>query len=98
LGKKIGRRAGIILAARLSAGQPTAGENYNLDAIASAVIGGTSLLGGIGSIPGTIIGALIIGVLNNGLILLNVSPYVQLVLKGAIIVVAVLIDMRSRRK
>jgi inositol transport system permease protein len=90
--------SGVILASRLSAGQPTAGENYNLDAIASAVIGGTSLLGGIGTIPGTIIGALIIGVLNNGLVLLNVSPYLQMVLKGVIIVAAVLIDMRARKK
>jgi inositol transport system permease protein len=84
--------AGIVLASRLSAGQPTAGNGYELDAIASAVIGGTSLSGGIGTIPGTIIGALIIGVLNNGLDLLNVSPYLQQVLKGAIIVGAVLLD------
>lgn len=89
--------SGIVLASRLSAGQPTAGVNYELDAIASAVIGGTSLAGGIGTIPGTIIGALIIGVLNNGLILLNVSPYVQQVLKGVIIVTAVLIDKRKKR-
>ncbi len=90
--------SGIVLASRLSAGQPTAGVNYELDAIASAVIGGTSLSGGVGTIPGTIIGALIIGVLNNGLILLNVSPYLQLVSKGIIIVAAVLLDARGRKK
>ncbi len=90
--------SGIVLASRLSAGQPTAGVNYELDAIASAVIGGTSLSGGIGTIPGTIIGALIIGVLNNGLVLLNVSPYLQLISKGVIIVVAVLLDARGRKK
>lgn len=88
--------SGIVLASRLSAGQPTAGVNYELDAIASAVIGGTSLAGGIGTIAGTIIGALIIGVLNNGLVLLNVSPYLQLVLKGVIIVTAVLLDKGRR--
>jgi inositol transport system permease protein len=89
--------SGIVLASRLSAGQPTAGVSYELDAVASAVIGGTSLSGGVGTIPGTIIGALIIGVLNNGLILLNVSPYVQQVLKGVIIVGAVLIDKRKKK-
>lgn len=90
--------AGIILASRLSAGEPTAGVNYELDAIASAVIGGTSLAGGIGTILGTIIGALIIGVLNNGLVLLGVSPYLQQLLKGVIIVTAVLLDMRNKNK
>lgn len=86
--------SGIILAARLSAGQPTAGVSYELDAIASAIIGGTSTVGGIGTIPGTIIGALIMGVLNNGLVLLNVSPYMQMVLKGVVIVGAVLLDKK----
>ncbi|TDT56504.1 ABC transporter permease [Fonticella tunisiensis] len=89
--------AGIVLASRLSAGQPTAGVSYELDAIASAVIGGTSLSGGVGTIPGTIIGALIMGVLNNGLDLLQVSAYWQQVLKGAIIVGAVLLDKKKNR-
>jgi len=83
---------GIVLASRLSAGQPTAGVGFELDAIASAVIGGTSFTGGVGTIFGTIVGALIIGVLNNGLDLLNVSAYYQQVLKGMIIVGAVLLD------
>lgn len=89
--------AGIILASRLSAGQPTAGVSYELDAIAASVIGGTSFSGGIGTIPGVIIGALIMGVLNNGLVLLNVSPYMQQVVKGVIIVAAVLMDKWTNR-
>lgn len=90
--------AGIVLASRLSAGQPTAGLAYEMDAIAAAVIGGTSFNGGIGTIPGTIVGALIIGVLNNGLDLLNVSAYWQQIVKAAIIVGAVLVDMNKTKK
>ena len=83
---------GIILTARVSSGNPTAGLAYELDAIASAVIGGTSLNGGVGFISGTIIGALIIGVLNNGLTLVGVSPYWQQIIKAIIIVGAVVLD------
>ncbi|NNV01622.1 ABC transporter permease [Brevibacillus sp. MCWH] len=90
--------AGIILTSRIASGQPTAGVMYELDAIAAAVIGGTSLSGGIGTIGGTIIGALIIGVMNNGLDLLNVSSYWQQILKGGIIVTAVFLDARKNRK
>jgi len=90
--------AGLMLTARISVGQPSMGVMYELDAIAAAVIGGTSLSGGIGTIPGTIIGALIIGVLNNGLDLLNVSSYWQQILKGIIIVIAVLIDSRKNKR
>jgi inositol transport system permease protein len=90
--------AGIILAARLSAGQPTAAEGYELDAIAASVIGGTSFSGGVGTVPGVIIGALIIGVMNNGLVLLNVSPYIQMIIRGSIIVAAVLLDEWTRQK
>ncbi|WP_342048256.1 ABC transporter permease [Bacillus sp. OTU530] len=90
--------AGLMLTARISAGQPSLGLMYELDAIAAAVIGGTSLNGGIGTIPGTMIGALIIGVLNNGLDLMNVSSYWQQILKGAIIVAAVLLDSRKNKK
>lgn len=88
----------LMLTARISVGQPSMGVMYELDAIAAAVIGGTSLTGGIGTIPGTIIGALIIGVLNNGLDLLNVSSYWQQILKGIIIVIAVLIDSRKNKR
>jgi len=90
--------AGIILASRVASGQPTAGLMYELDAIASAVIGGTSLFGGIGTIGGTVIGALIIGVIQNGLDLLNVNSYWQQIIKGAIIVTAVFIDSRKQKK
>ncbi|MFZ5967558.1 MAG: ABC transporter permease [Bacillota bacterium] len=90
--------AGIILTARITAGQPSMGVGYELDAIASAVIGGTSLNGGIGKITGTIVGALIIGVLNNGLDLMNVSSYWQQILKGCIIVGAVLLDAKKNKK
>ncbi|MEG1651470.1 MAG: ABC transporter permease [Oscillospiraceae bacterium] len=90
--------AGIILSSRIITGQPNAGEGYELDAIASAVVGGTSLAGGTGGIPGTIIGALIIGVIGNGLDLLGVSSYWQDIVKGAIIVVAVLLDRNKKRQ
>lgn len=89
---------GIVLTARVSSGNPTAGLSYELDAIASAVIGGTSLSGGVGYISGTIIGALIIGVLNNGLTLIGVSPYWQQVVKGLIIVGAVILDAYKNKR
>ncbi|WP_276643836.1 ribose ABC transporter permease [Caldibacillus debilis] len=87
--------AGIILASRLNSAQPTAGISYELDAIAAVVIGGTSLSGGRGRIAGTLIGALIIGVLNNGLNLLNVSSFYQQVVKGGVILLAVLLDRKK---
>jgi inositol transport system permease protein len=89
--------AGLVLSSRIGSGQAGLAVGYELDAIASAVIGGTSLSGGIGTIWGTIIGALIIGVLNNGLDLLNVSAYWQTIVKGTIIVVAVIVDERKNR-
>ena len=87
--------AGIVLASRINTGQPNAGVAYELDAIAAVVIGGTSLAGGIGSIAGTVLGVLLIGVINNGLDLLNVSSYYQQIIKGAIIIAAVLIDRKK---
>jgi ribose transport system permease protein len=87
--------AGIILTARLESAQPTAGTGYELDAIAAVVVGGTSLAGGIGSVFGTLIGALIIGVLNNALNLMDVSAYYQMIAKGAVILLAVLADRRG---
>ncbi len=81
--------AGIVLASRLMSGQPNAGIGFELDAIAAVVLGGTAIMGGRGSIVGTLIGALTLGVLNNGLNLMSVSPYTQKVLKGVIILLAI---------
>lgn len=88
--------AGIILTSRLNSAQPTAGSSFELDAIAAVVIGGTSLMGGRGKIVGTLIGVLIIGVIDNGLNLLNVSSFYQQIVKGGIILLAVLLDRRSK--
>ena len=87
--------AGIIITSRLNSAQPTAGTMYELDAIAAVVIGGTSLAGGRGRIVGTLIGALIIGVIDNGLNLLNVSSFYQQIVKGGVILLAVMLDRRS---
>lgn len=87
--------AGAILTSRLNSAQPTAGTSYELDAIAAVVLGGTSLTGGKGRIVGTFIGLLIIGVLNNGLNLLGVSSFYQQVVKGIVILIAVLIDRKK---
>ncbi len=89
---------GIIVTARLDSAQPNAGISYELDAIAAVVIGGTSLSGGKGSVWGTVMGAIIIGVLNNGLVLLNVSPFWQQVVKGGVILLAVIIDKIGEKK
>jgi ribose/xylose/arabinose/galactoside ABC-type transport system permease subunit len=88
--------AGIVDSSRVMSGAPASGAGYELDAIAAVVIGGTSLSGGIGSIAGTIVGVFIIGVMNNGLDLLNVSSYWQSVVKGLIIVLAVLLDRKNK--
>ncbi|AOY00222.1 ribose ABC transporter permease [Jeongeupia sp. USM3] len=89
--------AGAILTSRLNSAQPTAGAGYELDAIAAVVIGGTSLAGGRGWIVGTLIGAVLLGVLNNGLNLLGVSSFYQQVIKGIIILLAVLIDRAGKK-
>jgi len=84
--------AAVILTARLNSAQPIAGMMYELDAIAATVIGGTSLMGGEGTLTGTLVGALIMGVLRNGLNLLGVSSFLQQIVIGAVIVIAVLVD------
>jgi ribose transport system permease protein len=89
--------AGLIVTARLDSAQPNAGLGYELDSIAAVVIGGTSLSGGRGSVWGTVLGCLIIGVLNNGLFLLNVSPFWQQVIKGVVILLAVALDKINAR-
>ena len=91
--------AGVVLASRMYSGQPTAGNGAELDAIAAVVVGGTSMSGGAGKIGGTIIGALIIGFLNNGLNLMNVNSFWQYVVKGLVILLAVFMDfLRTRNK
>ena len=89
--------AGIILASRMYSGQPASGQAYESDAIAAAVLGGTSFNGGIGTIGGTLIGALVIGFLTNGLNLLHISSYVQMIIKGVVIIGAVGIDIFKNR-
>ena len=89
--------AGMILAARTGSALTQAGIAYELDAIAAVVIGGTSLLGGVGRVSGTLIGALLIAVVNNGLDLMGVESYYQQVIKGALIVAAVMLD-QARQK
>ncbi len=87
----------LIVTARLDSAQPNAGLTYELDSIAAVVIGGTSLSGGRGTILGTVLGALIIGVLNNGLVLLDVSPFWQQIIKGGVILLAVILDKANRK-
>lgn len=88
--------SGIILASRVNSGQPTSGVGWELDVIAAVIIGGTSLFGGIGGIIGTVIGSLFLGVLRNGLNLLNVSPFYQQVFIGSLIIIAVILDKFRR--
>jgi ribose transport system permease protein len=88
---------GIIVTSRLDSAQPNAGTGFELDSIAAVVIGGTSLNGGKGTILGTVQGALIIGILNNGLVLLNVSPFWQQVIKGLVILLAVVVEKVSKK-
>ena len=90
--------AGILLSSRLYSAQTNAGLSYELDAIAAAVLGGTSLSGGVGTMPGTLIGALIIGVLNNGMNMLSVPYFYQLIVKGVVIIIAVWLDVRAKRR
>ncbi|HPJ99138.1 MAG TPA: ABC transporter permease [Candidatus Hydrogenedentes bacterium] len=89
--------AGIVQAARSTTGQPNAGMMYELDAIASVVIGGTSLAGGVGGVGGTLLGALLMGVISSGLDMLNVPSYYQQVAKGLIIIGAVMLDRRGSK-
>ena len=88
--------AGMVLISRLSSAQPDAGTGFEMDAIAAVVLGGTSLAGGRGRIFGTLIGALIIGTLNNGMNLIGISSFYQQIVKGIVIIIAVLLDRRKK--
>ena len=88
--------AGVLLMSRINSGQPAIGVGYEFDAITAVVVGGTSLSGGVGSIFGTIIGALIIGVINNVLNLMNVNSYWQDIVRGVIIALAVIVDVKTK--
>ncbi len=90
--------AGVVLASRLMSGQPNAGIGFELDAIAAVVLGGTAIAGGRGSIIGTLIGAVTLGLLNNGLNLMSVSPYTQKILKGAVILIAIYLGSLKRER
>ena len=90
--------SGIILAARMYSGQPTAGDGFELDAIAASVLGGVSFSGGLGKLGGTIIGVLVLGVLTNGLNLLNINSFWQYIIKGIIILLAVYLDILKKRR
>ncbi|MGD6794102.1 sugar ABC transporter permease [Metabacillus indicus] len=98
LGNTLAAIAGLVLTARVNAATVGAGNMYELDAIAACVIGGTSLMGGIGTIPGAIIGALVMASLDNGMSIMNIDAYWQLIVKGSILVLAVWFDIYSRNK
>lgn len=90
--------SGILLTAKSGSGIGTLGDKYEFDAIAAAIVGGLSFSGGIGRISGIFAGIFILGILNNGLLLMNVSPYLQQIIKGAIIITAVVVDMRKHKR
>lgn len=89
---------GMILSARISSGQPTAGDGYELDAIAATAIGGTSMNGGMGSLVGTILGFMLLGLMTNSMNLLNINSFYQQIVKGLLIIIAVFLDMKSKGK
>jgi len=88
---------GLIVSSQLVASHPATGESYEMNAIAAAVLGGTSLSGGIGTVGGTIIGAFVIGVLSDGLVMMGVSEFWQNVFKGLVIILAVVLDQANQR-
>ena len=89
---------GVIWTARLGSGSPTLGQNFELDAIAATALGGASMSGGIGRIGGTMIGVLMIGVINNGLNLINLNSFYQLIVKGLVVAISVIIDVMRKKR
>ncbi len=89
---------GVLLVARLWSAQPNAAVGWELDAIAASVLGGVSLFGGVGSVAGTMVGAFILGILSNGLNLMRVSPFLQLVIRGIVLILAVMLDIMTKRR
>lgn len=89
---------GLLMASRITSGSPIIGSGYELNAIAAAVIGGVSMSGGVGNMMGTLVGALIIGIIQNGLDILGVSPFYQQIIQGLIIIVAVFLDIKSKSR
>ena len=89
--------AGMMMVGRLNAGNPNAGVNYDTDSIAATIVGGTSMAGGEGTVVGTLLGALLLGIIKNGLVLLNVSMYWQTVVSGVIIITVCTVDKLTRR-
>ncbi len=89
---------GVVLSARLNGATTSAGQNFEMDAIASCVIGGTSLMGGVGSVAGAIVGALVMASLDNGMVLLNTPTFWQYIVKGLILMVAVLVDFQTKQR
>ena len=90
--------AGILTLARMVQGNPTFGQGYEMDAIAACFIGGASAYGGIGTVPGTVIGAVLLGVINQGMSIMGVSTNYQSVVKGLVLLIAVLFDVVSKKK
>jgi erythritol transport system permease protein len=88
---------GLVVSSELMASHPATGESFELNAIAAAVLGGTSMSGGRGTIGGTIVGAFVIGILSDGLVMMGVSSFWQMVIKGLVIIIAVVVDQAQRR-
>jgi erythritol transport system permease protein len=88
---------GLVVSSELMASHPATGESFELNAIAAAVLGGTSMSGGRGAISGTIVGAFVIGILSDGLVMMGISSFWQMVIKGLVIIVAVVVDQAQRR-
>ena len=90
--------AGIVYVARLGAAQATAGESYEMEAVAASVLSGTSVLGGEGGIIGTVMGAIVVAIIRNAIVLLNVSTYYQQMITGAVILIAVIVDVQRKAR